>query len=339
MQYQIVPIGEMWQGGSFCIPTKIATDYIKLASEYQLKALMIALASNGATDSKSVARILGCTESDADEFLSFWVEEGVLAQNGASSVVTPNTTVTAPKQVATASTESTTEDKPVKKVESLPVPTLTSKDIIDLCRDNKELEALLRTAESVLGRILSHVDRQLIVNMYTYYGLPADVVLIILQYYKNEKEKGRAIGNAYISAMAKDWAEQGITTLTLADEKLKDLESSDRLWNEIVALSGIRHKSPTQKQREMVKSWTEDFSMEMISLACDAMKENAQSPSLKYVAGVLRNWKKKGIATPADVAKENEAHASKSQASTKIDTTYDLDDIEKKAMFNDNYDF
>lgn len=333
MQYQIVPVGKMWQSGSFCIPSSIVTDYIKLASEYQLKALMLVLASNGTSDSKSIAKSLGCTESDADDFLDFWVEEGVLSKDGA--VVEKAEPI---KQDEPATQSAPAEPEPQKKIEALPVPTLTSKDIIDLCRDNESLEGLLRTAEEVLGRILSHVERQLIVNMNTYYGLPADVVLVILQYYKTEKDNGRAIGNAYISAMAKDWAEQGITTLEAADEKLHDLEQSDRLWNEIVALSGIRHKSPTKKQREMVKAWYTDFGIEMISLACDAMKENAQSPSLKYVEGILKNWKKKGIATPDQVVQDNAEHSQKKASGEKIDATYDISSIEQKAMFNDDFD-
>lgn len=327
MQYQVVPVGNMWQKGSFCIPTTVVSDYIRFASEYQIKALLIVLSTNGTTDTKLVAKSLACTESDADEFLSFWVEEGVLSANG--EIVAP-----APRVVEKI------EDKPAeKKVEALPIPTLTSKDIIDMCRDNKELEALLRNAEEVLGKILSHVERQLIVNMYSYYGLPADVVLVILQYYKTEKQNGRAIGNAYISAMAKNWAEQGITTLEAADERLRELEASDRLWNEIVAMAGIRHKSPTQKQRDMIKQWHNDFSIEMIAIACDVMKENAQKPSLQYIKGVLNNWKKKGITTPQQVDEDNERHQQKNEAQTPIiDKTYDIDDIEKRAMFNDDFD-
>lgn len=327
MNYQVIPVGEMWQNGSFCIPTKVVTDHIRFASEYQIKALLIVLSSNGTADSKAVAKALACTENDVDEFLSYWVEEGVLSRDG--EVVAPAPKIDTPP-----------EPKVEKKIEALPVPKLTSKDIIDMCRNDRELEYLLRNAEEVLGRLLSHVERELIINMTTYYGLPADVVLVILQYYKGEKERGRAIGNAYISAMAKNWAEQGITTLEAADERLHELESSDRLWGEIVAMSGIHHKSPTQKQRDMIKSWHNDFSIEMIGLACDAMKENAQKPSLKYIDGILKNWKKNNITTPDDVEADNDRH-NQQKASTKeekIDKTYDIDDIEKKAMFNDNYD-
>lgn len=139
--------------------------------------------------------------------------------------------------------------------------------------------------------------------------------------------------------MAKNWSDEGIVTLSDADEKLKQLEASDRLWKEIVAISGIRHRNPTIKQREMIERWNEDFGIEMISMACDIMKENTDKPNLKYVDGVIKNWKKKGIFTPEDVLNEEKAHNEKKEnASSDIDETYDIDEINRRAMLNDDFD-
>lgn len=330
MEYQILPIGDIWQGGSFCVPAKVVSEYIKLASEYQLKALMLILSSNGRASSRDIAKTLGCTENDADDFLEFWVEEGVLSKDGMPA---PQNTG---KPAVTESREETA--KPVKKVEAMPLPTLSPKDIVAMCRESRELTEFLRNAQEVLGKTLSHAEQQLIINMVTYYGLPEEIVLTILLYYKSEREKGKAIGTAYIAAMAKNWSEEGITTLDAADEKLRDIETTDKLWTEIVELSGIRHKKPTAKQREMIKTWSVDFSIEMIALACDAMRENTDKPTLNYVNTVLKNWKKKGITTPADVAADNQKHSKKSGGKYEIDSTYDIDEITKKAMFKENYD-
>lgn len=333
VEYRIIPMGDIWQEGTVCIPKRIISSYIKMASEYQLKALLIIMNSDGISDSKAIARALGCTVSDADEFMDFWVEEGVLSADG--KAVNPP-----PQKEISPKAEIKEEPQQVKAtVKALPLPSLSPKDIVEVCRDSEELTELLRSAQEVLGRSLSHAEQEMLVNMVTYYGLPAAVVLTILHYYKTEKAKGKAIGTAYINAMAKNWAEEGICDLQSADEKLKTLEVSDRLWDEIVDLTGIRHRSPTIKQRETVKRWSDDFSMEMIALACDIMKENADRPSLNYIDKVLKNWKKKGISTPADVKADNEKHEkSKKKDSGDIESTYDIDEITKKAMFNENYD-
>lgn len=341
MNYQIIPMGDIWQSGAFCVPMKIVENYIKFASEYQFKALMLILSNNGVTDSRTIAKKLGCTENDADDFLDFWVEEGVLAKNGEVLNITTPQIVENKNAISDFENSKSTESN-IKKVESVPVPNLTPKEIIDVCRDNQSLTELLRNAQEVMGKTLSHREQELIVNMVTYYGLPEEIVLTILHYYKGEKDKGKAIGTAYISAMAKNWSEDGITTLAAADERIRDIENTDVLWKEIVELTGVRHRNPTVKQREMVKNWCNDFSMEMISLACDAMRENADKPSLKYVDGVIKNWRKKGIKTPADVLNDNEKHNKKQENknSNKLKSTpnFDIHEIQRKAMFDDDYD-
>lgn len=342
MEYKILPIGDIWSDGVFCVPNRIASSYIKMASEYQLKALMIILSQNGKASTKDISKILGCTESDADDFLDFWVEEGILTKDDYTPVLSePVKTVKIETQPVKS--ETVKEVKAKKTLEAIPVPTLSPKDIITICRENQNLTDLLRSAQEVLGKTLSHAEQELIINMVNYYGLPEEIVLTILHYYKTQKDLGRVRGTVYISTMAKNWAEEGITTLAAADEKLKDIEDSDKAWVNIVEMSGIRHRNPTVKQRDMIKRWMADFSMEMIGLACDAMKENADKPSLNYVDGILKNWKKKGIKTPADVDADNQKHsnaakAEKTKSDDGIDETYDLDEITKRAMFNDNYD-
>lgn len=334
MEYQILPTSNIWQEGSFFMPVKITASYIKLASEYQLKALLLILSTNGRSNSREIAKVLGCTESDADDFLDFWVEEGVLTKDGNTPIIqtVPATTISQTPQV--------TVDKPAeKKLQSVPVPTLSPKNIDDECKENEELAALMSEAQVVLGKTLSHIEQELIVNMVSYYGLPSEIVLTILHYYKSQKEKGKARGTMYIAKMAKNWSEEGITTLDAADEKLKDIENSNRLWEEIVGITGIKHGNPTVKQRNMIKSWFADFSREMIALACDIMKENTEKISLSYADKVLKNWKKKGISTPAEVQADNEKHRqAKESKSDDIDSTYDINEIAKKAMFDDNYD-
>jgi DnaD/phage-associated family protein len=338
MEYQILPIGAIWNDGTFCVPKKIVSSYIKMASEYQLKALMLILASNGKSTTKDIAKALGCTGQDADEFLDFWVEEGILSKNG--EVV--NATLDQPNpEPIEPNPDVAKEEKPAPPVQSvavLPPPRLSPKDVVDVCRNNKELTELLRNAQEVLGRTLSLAEQEMIINMVNYYGLPAEIVLTILHYYKTEKASGRAIGTSYIATMAKNWAEEGITTLEAADEKLKFLEESDSLWRNIVTASGIRHRNPTMKQREMIKYWSDNFSLEMITLACDIMKENVDRPTLTYVNTIIKNWIKKGIKTPADVQAENDKYQKCKDGQIQSKPTYDIDEITRKAMFNDTID-
>ena len=341
MDYQIMPIGKIWEDGMFSVPSLIAKEYIKLASEYQLKALLLILSNSGKADSRLIAKTLGCTESDADDFLEFWVDEGVLICDGVSA---PETAEIPKKEKAPIKKEAKKAE--VKPLETLPCPTLTPADIVAALRENPKLADMLQTAQEVKGKTLSSAEQGVLINMVQYYGLPCEIALTILQYFVDEKSRGKAIGTAYLGAMAKNWSEEGITSVSAAEEKLRELENSNRLWKEIIAAASIAYRNPSQKQREMIKDWSNDFSMDMIFYACEIMRENAEKPSLKYVNSILQNWKKAGIKTVDEAKAAGEKHQADKEKAKKnkknqydIDSTYDIDDITKKAMFNEDYDF
>lgn len=331
MDYRISPFANIWQDGIFNVPVALVDKYLKMTSEYQLKALLLVLRNNGQATSAQIAKALGQTSDGVDELLEFWIDEGVLcADNG----TVRNTD--SPAQIK-KSEPAPEKPKPVK--ETISAPRLSPKDVVSILRDDEGLRFLLTEAQSVLGRTISHSEQEMMINMVNYYGLNPEIVLMILEFYRAQKLKGKSIGISHVNSMAKAWAEEGIDTIAQAEEKLKEIERTDRLWNEIVAMTGISHKRPTVNQRKMVSQWFEDFDITMISLACDIMKENTSEPKLTYINAVLKNWKSQGIKTPADAANQQEQkQQSKNKGSNdgklKSKPSYDLEKIKRDAMNN-----
>lgn len=324
MDYHIAPFGSVWSNGIFNVPNDLIDKYLKIASEYQLKALLLILRNGGQSSSAQIAKALGQTVGDIDDLLELWIEEGVLSADGQAPVI--------PQQPA----EQKSEVKVVK--ETLSAPRLTPKDVVSAIRDSEEIAFLLNEAQVILGRTISHAEQEMLINMVNYYGLKVEVIMMILEFYRSEKEKGKSIGIAYVNTMAKNWADEGIDSIGEAEAKLQDIAKSDRLWNEIVAITGIRHRRPTVNQRNMVNEWFADFDITMITLAADIMKENIAEPKLSYMNTILKKWKKKDISTPAQVQAEQEEFA-KSKAEKGSDRlqskpTYNLDEYKKFAMDN-----
>lgn len=324
MDYRVAPFGSVWSSGIFNVPNDLVDKYLKIASEYQLKALLFILRNGGQSSSAQIAKALGQTVGDIDDLLELWIEEGVLSADGQAPVI--------PQQ----QTEQKSEIKVVK--ETLSAPRLTPKDVVSAIRDSEDIAFLLNEAQVILGRTISHAEQEMLINMVNYYGLKVEVIMMILEFYRSEKEKGKSIGIAYVNAMAKNWADEGINSIADAEEKLQDIAKSDRLWNEIVAITGIRHRRPTVKQRDMVNAWFADFDITMITLAADIMKENIAEPKLSYMNTILKKWKKKDISTPAQVQAEQEefakSKAEKSSDKLQSKPTYDLDEYKKFAMDN-----
>lgn len=332
MDYRLQPFGEIWSEGIFNVPSLLVDKYLKTASEYQLKALLFILRNGGKSSSSQIAKALGHTQSDIDDLLEYWVIEGVLSAGENSPV-----NITEPK--AKPAHEVKAEEKPAPAVkETMSAPRLTPKDIVNVTRDDRALQILLSQAQVVLGRTISHAEQEMLVNMVHFYGLKVEIILMILEYYRAEKEKGKSIGVSYINTMAKNWSEEGIETIAQAEEKLEAIARNNRRWIEITNITGIRHRKPTAKQSEMVESWFADFDITMITLASDIMKENIPEPKLAYMNTILKKWKKLGITSPSDV-KAQQAEFEKQKDSKKNDKlqskpSYDLEKIKRDAMNN-----
>lgn len=331
MDYSIAPFGDIWKDGIFNVPNQLLDKYLKLASEYQLKALLYILRNGGQSSSAEIAKALGQTASDIDDLLDFWSEEGVLAVNG--ETVTP-----VPQPAVTEEIHKTNETKSSAK-EKLSPPRLSPKDVVICIRESKDIATLLDQAQRVLGRTISHAEQEMLINMVNYYGLPVEVILMILEFYRCEKKRGKSIGINYINSMAKNWSDEGIVTVTAAEEKLREIEQSDRLWNEIVAITGIKHRRPTVNQRKMVSSWFADFDITMISLASDLMKENIPEPRLAYMDSIIKKWRKNGITNPAQVKAQQEEFEKQKQDKKDGDKlqskpSYDLEKFIKDSMNN-----
>lgn len=323
MSYQIMPFGEFWNNGVFSVPKEICEKSISFSNEIQLKVLLLTLSNGGRADVKTLSSRLKKDESEIEECLEFWVNEGIM-----------QTEKTLPKPA-----EKPKKEENKKEFEALPMPSLTPKDIVVLCSENPELADLLRNAELILASSLSNAMKSNLINMVNYYGLPVAVVITLLEFYKRQRDNGKNISTRALQGMAKDWAKEDINTLDKASEKLKELEDSEELWGDVISLCEFEYRKPTSSQLKMLSRWSSDFSKEMIFFACNSMKKynDEEKRSVKIVDNILKEWKRKGFKTPDDVKapRENEKDSS---SRLKSKPSFDIDEISQKAILNDDFD-
>ncbi len=329
MTYHIIPNGEYWKDGIFCVPVSLIEKSLKFSNELQLKALLILLSRSGTADEKAVAEALGCSEQAAAECLDYWCYEGFITKDGEEFK---------PK------TEAPEEPETQKKAafESLPVPNLTPSDIVNICFDNPELKDLLRTAERILGTSLSNAFKSNLVNMVTYYGLPASVVVTLLEYYKAERDAGRNITTRKLQNIAREWAGEEVSSIEEASKKLLEMTEIDALWLKVLDLCGFEYRQPTSAQKKMLSRWRTDFSDEMIAFACNTMKKytDEDRQSVKAVDNVLKDWKRKKFTTPDEVKAQPEKEKKKPAGKGKLKTkpSFDIEEIKKRSALNDDFD-
>lgn len=327
MRYQINPQAACWREGIFCVPKCVVEKSLKFADEIKLKILLCIL--NGApAEASSLAQQLAVPEAEVQECLAFWQAEGILSDD-----VPAVTAATVP------------ETPSPKEMETLPMATLTPRDIVALCAEDAALADLLRGAERVLAASLSNAMKSNLLNMVIYYGLPVPVVLTLLEYYKAERDNGKNMTTRTLQHLAREWAQEEINTLDAAAAKLAELNATQTLWSDVLALCALDFRKASTAQRKMLRRWMNDFSKEMIFFACNTMKKYTQESerSVKQVDNILKEWKRKGFTTPEEVKaqppKEKKTAVQNSKGKLKGAPSFDIEKLKERAALNDDFDF
>lgn len=335
MTYSVATNGKIWAGGVFTVPKSVVENYIKLASEYQIKALLIVL-NNGRATAAQIAEVLGITENDVNLIMRFWLDEGVLTADGETpSTATKATEKAEPQKLGTVSEN----NKPTVQKIAVEPPVLTSAEIVSATQTNAEIGALFSEAQNIFGRTLSHAEKEMIVNLVNFYGLEAEVVSILLNYCQSQKEKGKKISTKYVLTVANNWTDEGITTIDEATRHIERLNRRNERWVNICKKIGVQRQEPTKKQLEFINKWYGDFGFndEMVNIAVNLMleAETVEKPTFSYINGILTKWHKSGVKTPEDVEKEVEKHKSaKTQNTTPRGSKLEKEKIKSPASYD-----
>ena len=169
----------------FAVPTALVDRYIKLAGKEQLQVLLWMLRHGGETVQPDLlAHALGMSLDSALDALDYWVQEGLLA--GQEGELSPARRVQAAQP----------EDGPAPLPEagggtaaSLPPKRrLLKPDTQHLAARMGESEGirfLMQEAENTLGKTLSPAMASTLLTICDDYGLPVEVVVMLLHYAKN----------------------------------------------------------------------------------------------------------------------------------------------------------
>ncbi len=180
-------------------------------------------------------------------------------------------------------------------------PSYSQDEINAVSSANKQVSGLFYQAETILNKVLTASEMEMLFSFNDWLGLPVEVILMLLAYaYKKGKTSKR-----YLETVAIDWAERGIVTFEAAEEYVSQLEAADSAEKKIRSILGIYDRALTQTEKKYIKIWIEEFNSptELISLAYDRAVANTGKMSPGYMNKMLEDWHAKGITT-ADEVKE-----------------------------------
>ena len=304
MDYYINPANFM---SVFTVPSIVADRYLKLAKAEHVKVLLYIMRNMSAEISvEDTAENTDVSVYDVKEALLYWADAGILL----------------PKEQPVAVKTPEPEVKMVTRAERP-----SRQDIARRGMEDEKIQYLLREAQMKLGRILKSNETQSLVWLYDDQGLDVSLILMIIQY-AVEKNKANI---RFIESTAVDWINNGIDTITLADEELRKMAMGEQAWSVVSACFGLDKRKPSKKETELSLKWIEEWklSREMLIAAYEECVNAKSKFSMQCTAKILENWYNKGYKTPEDIEKK-----PKPQKENDI-SAYDLDLYEKMMSSKD----
>lgn len=291
MQYQIN--FEQYKH-SFSLPACIVADDFKdIHSDYLKIILLIFKNPDKEYSVNLLTNLLNLSESTVQQALSFWTEKGVLKSCNQPEIVVHH--VSRPKH-------------PTEQRET----------------NDAELKFLLEQMQSMLGRTATSTDLRNITYIYEYYRLPADVILMAIQY---AVELGKT-SIRYIETICISWYEQGIITHTLAEEHLKRAAESRQQIQQVKQIFGISGRSLIASEEKMILTWLSEYKADlaMIELAFERTIKNTGKVAFAYTNKILQSWHKKGYHSMEEI-QSNEPGSTRQ--SPKKESSLDIDLLDR----------
>ena len=306
-------------GTMFGVPCVVADNFLKLATGEQIKVLLYLLRASGrSVSTEEIALNTGVTAQQAEEAVLFWQQVNVLSSDNSINVPKSIMSESVPQQTNTVSVEETllvNSSAVTRRRENLR-PT----EITDIMKDTPAIAELFKAAESILGHINNTMQNSLI-WMTNYLGLKAEVILVLLVYCANIEKTNVA----YIEKIASSWAEKDINTLSLAQEEIERLTSSNDYVGSIMKMFEMKRR-PTTKQLDIIEKWrAAGYAKDMIHYAYEKTVENTGKLSFEYTDKVLSSWKDSGFRNADDVKRAESDYRKRKKSGTDSNETFDAE--------------
>ena len=328
----------------FAVPKSVVEKHIKLAKEDYIKVLLVLLANAGKELSGSeLCELSGVSEQNVSDALCFWEQREIIKQSNGiifpaeSQVQTDKTTESDSNRSSAFEDKNPLEKIMKSEIESTPISVsenikiktreparLSSFEVSERINSTDELRWIVSETERMFGRLLTQSETAVLVSMFDYAGIPADVMVMIIEYCISiDKANMR-----FIEKTAYSWADKGIDTHQKVEAYITTLVTEKNNESLIKSAFGIWDRNLTTKQKEYLPVWLDEwsFSVEMIKLAYEKCIDNTGKLSFPYINKILLSWREKGFTTIAQV-EENEKARKQSEPVSSTFCAEEFDDL------------
>lgn len=274
-----------------------ALDTLISAHDGDVALLYLYRARTGVLDAERAARDLCRTRREID------AAEEKLCRLG----LTPGKESAAP---APAPAPDSTPRRAVPPAPADELPEYRAEDLVRRSRTDTQFAAVLAEAQRAMGRALSSVDMKTLFGVYDYLGLPADVIMLLINHvskqYSARYGTSRRPSARAIQKEAFFWANREIMTVEQAEEFIRAANARMTALEDVKAAMGIKGRELTKTENEYISSWLDiGYTPQAIAIAYDRTVTNTGSLRWSYMNKIILSWKEKGLFTPEDIEQKD----------------------------------
>lgn len=197
-------------------------------------------------------------------------------------------------------------------------PHYRTSEISKKIAEDGKLSQMYKIVSGILGKTLSSADIEVLYSMHDYYRLPAEVIVVMIEYFV-----ARGVNTMRkLEKEAQKWADAGVDTVAKAKKHIKKREELLSYVSSVRRIVGANERKLTVKEIEFVTKWQTELkaTFEQIKEAYEITVNNTGKVSFNYMNKVLegRVKEQKGVAT----AKNEKPKKPR----------YDHDELERRAF-------
>lgn len=186
------------------------------------------------------------------------------------------------------------------------IPEYTAKDISDRAKSDSDFRLIVEETQRVMGKMLTGADLKILFGIYDYLGLPAEVILLLINYCvarsRESQGPGRTPSMRTIEKEAYSWANREITTIDRAEEYLGQLKARGETLSVLKRELGVYDREFTATERKYAENWLEmGFTPEALAIAYDRTIVRKGKRIWPYMDSIIRSWHERGLHTPEEI--------------------------------------
>jgi DNA replication protein DnaD len=188
------------------------------------------------------------------------------------------------------------------------LPEYSSEDIRRGMSADNSFRDLVHEVQKALGKLLSSDDLTRLYGIYDSLGLPAEVILHLVNYcimcLRERDGASRMPTMRYIEKAAYSWERAGVFSLERAEALIKEIEARRNATTEIRSVLRLGDRDLSASEQRYVDSWMSmGFSADAVGIAFDRTMLNTGKLAWKYMDSIINNWHGKGLHTSEEITR------------------------------------